>query len=161
MTPRRLDGKDATTEVVVDVLDDMYMWRAARAGVTLFGTRVGRVLLTTERFLFLSTGSGLATQLPWGAFRTYAPISAGQTRTDQLNLGALQNKGSLNIRLDRITAARVERRWDLSHYLVVEISAAHDAPPVCSFMTRYGFNPGTLAAFVDTLEWARTRGKPT
>ena len=51
---------DRTPEIVLDGIDGIYMWRARKPGWTLFGSHVGRILLTNERFLFLSTGvSGL------------------------------------------------------------------------------------------------------
>ena len=132
-------------EVVADALDGMYMWRAARPGVTLFGAYVGRVLLTNHRFLFLSTGAtGVSRGWVFTAAGGLTMLTFRKTTTDQLDLSALRNEGSLSGRLDHITSSRVARRWDLSNYLVVETAGTSSLPSVCSFMTRVGLSRGSL-----------------
>jgi len=55
-------------ETVIDAFDGLYLWPAAKPGMTLIGSRTGRVLLTSQRFLFLSTGtSGIGKQLLFSA----------------------------------------------------------------------------------------------
>jgi hypothetical protein len=145
-------------EIVIDALDGLHMWRAAKPGVTLFGSLVGRVLLTSQRFLFLSTGtSGIGKEFLFAAAGgPLVRLTLGQTTTDQLDLSALGNEGSLSGRLEHVTGSRVVRRWDLSSYLVVETAGTLGLPPICSFMTRLGFNRGRLLAFRQTLESTRT-----
>lgn len=145
-------------EAVVDAFDGLYMWRAARPGMTLIGSHVGRVLLTTQRFLFLSTGtSGVGKELLFTAVGgPLIRLTLGQTTTDQLDLSALRNEGSLSGRLEHITNSRVARRWDLSNYLVVETAGPASLPPICSFMTRFGQSRGRLLTFRQTLESMRT-----
>src|SRR5436190_44242 len=98
ITPGRIDMEQRRQETVIDVFDHLYMWLAAKPGMTLFGSHVGRVMLTSERFLFLSTGtSGVGKQLLVGAVGgPVASLTLGQTTTDQLDLGALRNEGSLS-----------------------------------------------------------------
>jgi len=145
-------------ETVVDTFDGLYMWLAAKPGMTMIGTHVGRVLLTNQRFLFLSTGtSGIARGLLFAAAGgPLAGLTLGQTTTDQLDLSALRNEGSLSGRLEHVTDSRVARRWDCSSYLTVETSGTSSLPPVCSLMTRFGQSRGRLLAFQRTLESVRT-----
>ena len=144
-------------ETVVDTFDALYMWRAAKPGRTLLGAYVGRVVLTSQRFLFLSTGThGIGKALLVAtAGGPLAGLTLGQTKTDQLDLSALRNEGSLSGRLEHISNSRVARPW-FSSYLVIETAGTRSLPPVCSFQTRYGLNRGKLLAFQKTLESART-----
>ncbi len=148
-------------ETVIEVFDAPYMWRAAKPGMTLFGSYFGRAMLTSERFLFLSTGtSGVARQLMFGAVGgPIASLTSGQTTADQLDLTALRNEGSLSGRLHHITTTRVGWRWDFSNYLVVETAGTQTLPAAFSLMTRYGQSRGRLLAFRHTLESVRTAGR--
>ena len=82
-------------------------------------------------------------------------LTFGKTTTDQLDLSALRNEGSLSGQLDHITSSRVLRRWDLSNYLVVETAGTSSLPSICSFMTRLGRSRGRLLAFHQALESTR------
>ena len=156
------DMEDQVPETVVEVFDSLYMWRTAKPGVTLFGSYVGRAMLTRHRFLFLSTGAtGVGRELLFAAVGgPLARLTLGQTTTDQLDLSALRNEGSLSGRLDHITSSRVVRRWDLSNYLVIETAGTRSLPSICSFMTRYGQSRGRLLAFRQALESMRAQRRP-
>jgi hypothetical protein len=149
------------SEVEVDALNGIYAWRAPRAGVSLIRSRLGRVVLTTERFLFLSTGtSGVGRDLLLGPVgSSVLRLTVGERRTDELDLRALATDGSLSIALECITHARVERRWDFANYLVLETAGTGVLPRACSFMTKFGFDRKALVRFLETLEWARTRSR--
>jgi hypothetical protein len=142
-------------ETVIDVFDDLYMWLAAKPGMTLFGSYFGSAMLTSERFLFLSAGTGVGKQLFGIVGGSVASLTLGQTTTDQLDLGALRNEGSLSGGLHHITSTRVGWRWDFSSYLVVETAGTRSLPAACSFMTRFGQSRSRLLAFRQTLESIR------
>lgn len=142
-------------ELMLAAIDSIYSWHAKRAGVTLFGSHLGRLLLTNRRLLFLSTGtSGMAQSLVYQLLGNLPALVWGVTRTDELDLRTLTNEGSLNLVLERIVSCRVKRRFDLSSYLSIDIHTAGGTRPV-SFMTRLGFNRKTFLEFRDTLEEAR------
>jgi hypothetical protein len=142
-------------EVMLAAIDSIYSWHAKRAGVTLFGSHLGRLLLTNRRLLFLSTGtSGMARALVYQLLGNLPALVWGVTRTDELDLSTLTNEGSLNLVLERIVRCQVKRRVDLSSYLSVDIHAAGGTRPV-SFMTRLGFARKTFLEFRDALEKAR------
>lgn len=143
-------------EAVIDVLEGLYMWPAAKPGRTLFGSCFGRLMLTGERLLFLSTGANVGMELLFKVM--LGPLAGpllGQTTTHQLDLSALTNDGSLSGRLEHITISRVARRWSLGTYLVIETAGTRSLPPVCSFMTRYGWGRDRMLAFWKNLESTR------
>jgi len=145
------------TETTLRALDRMYAWPGPRARVSLIGARLGRLVLTSERLLFLSTGTNgiardLGVTLTVGA--PFLPILGGRA-TDQLDSADLENEGAVNVRLESIHDARVERRWDLSSYLVVESVLDGGKRDASSFMTRFGFNRGELLAFLEALKQQR------
>jgi hypothetical protein len=148
---------DDTPEVVLDAIDGIYMWRARKPGMTLFGSYVGRLMLTSQRFLFLSSGvSGVGKALLVTAIGgPLAGLTLGQTTTDQLDLSALRNETSVSGRLQFITSARVRRRWDFSTYLTIDTAGTHSLPPVSAYMTRYGRNGAALLRFLHALDAAR------
>lgn len=143
-------------EAAIAALDGLYMWPAAKPPLTLFGSCFGRLMLTRERILFLSTGSNVGMEL---LFRIIAgPLAVpllGPRTTDHLDLSAVANEGSLSGRLEHVTHARVERRWDFSSYLVIETAGTSSLPAICSFASRYGQNRRRLLEFVESLESTR------
>lgn len=148
---------DSNPEVVLGVIDRLYSWHARKPGVTILGAYVGRLLLTSRRLMFLSTGSN-------GIIRAFAfnfvgglpaQLTFGQTRTEELDFSALVNRGSLNFRIQRIAQAQIFRRYDFSYYLVMEIPRADGSSRFISFMTRYGLTRGHLDRFLESLERAR------
>jgi hypothetical protein len=145
---------ELTQEAVIDVLDGLYMWPAAKPGWTLFGSRLGRLMLTGERLMFLSTGANIGMELIFATF--FGPL-AGLSRktTDHLDVSALTNDGSLSGRLEHITSTRVARSWLMGSYLVVETAGTRSLPPACSFMTRYGWGRDRMLAFRQNLESTR------
>jgi hypothetical protein len=150
---------DAHAETFVHVFDGISAWRAPRPGMTMFGSHVGRLILTTRRLLFLSTGSsGMGRAFASSALGgPVAMLTVGQTVTDELDLGALRNEGGLSLPLDHVTAARVHRRWDFSTYLTVETAGTGAYPRACSFMTRFGQDGPAIRALHERLEWAPAR----
>jgi len=149
---------DATAETVLDALDGLYLWRRPKPGMTLFGSYVGCVLVTSRRFLFLSTGvSGVGRALGF-SFARGLPVglTLGHTSAAEVDLSSLGNEGSVSGRLEYVTSARVMRRWDLSNYLAIESAGGGGLPAACSVMTRFGRGRTRLLALHQTLESART-----
>ena len=145
-----------TPEIVLDAIDGIYMWRAAKPGRTVFGSYVGRIMVTNHRFMFLSTGvSGVARALAVGVVGgPIAALTLGQTRTDDLDLSALREETSVSGSLHFITEARVHRRL-VSTYLSIETSGTRSLPPIASFMARIGLNRAAIERFHAALESAR------
>src|SRR5437667_7359654 len=100
----------------------MYSWHSRTPKVMLFSAYFGRLILTTHRLLFLSTGSnGTARALGFNLIGGVPlQLTLGQTRTDELDTSALVNPGSINLDLRRVTRADVSRRFDFSSYLSVQ-----------------------------------------
>jgi hypothetical protein len=149
---------DSAAETVLDALDGLYLWRKPKPGMTLFGSYVGCVLVTSRRFLFLSTGGGVGRALGL-SFAGGVPVglTLGQIPAAQVDLSSLGNEGSVSGRLEYVTSARVERRWDLSNYLAVESAGGGGLPASCSVMTRFGRGRTRLLALHQTLESARAQ----
>jgi len=151
--------EDATAETVLDALDGLYLWRKPKPGMTLFGSYVGCLVITSRRFLFLSTGvSGVGRALGL-SFAGGLPVglTPGSTLAGAVDLDALGNEGSVSGRLEYVTSARVARRWDLSNYLAVESAAGGGLPASCSVMTRFGRGRTRLLDLHRTLESARAQ----
>ncbi len=145
-----------TPERVLNVINEMYCWEGRKIGATLFGSYVGQLQLTTRRVIFLSAGtSGIARAAFFQAIGGGAlQATLGRTRTDQLDMSALANPGSLDVPLQRIHRSWVARRWDFCSYLVLEMLSAPSFG--VALATRYGlFSRGKLLAFSALLE--RTR----
>jgi len=144
-------------ETLLSAADDFFAWLRPKPGMSIFGAHVGRLLLSSRRLLFLSTGTSGAGRAALTA-AIGGPIlsmTIGRTRTDELDLGALQNEGSLAVPLLETTSLEVRRRWDLANYLTLVTTAAQDLPPAVAFMTKVGFNRGVLERFKAEYDKAR------
>jgi hypothetical protein len=97
-------------EVLVET-DRIYAWPAPKRKSTLFSATLGRVVLTNQRLLFLSTGKHdvTAAKLAGGALGgTAAAMAQRSASTDHLDLSALANKGSLSIPLGDLQSAELK-----------------------------------------------------
>jgi hypothetical protein len=144
-------------ELVLEQFDGLYQWHAPKPGLSLIGTHLGRAMVTSRRFLFLSTGtSGVGKALLMGlAGGPLLSLTLGRTRTDELDLSALANPGSLVVPLDHVVASRVGRRWDFSNFFAVETAGTGGLPRHCAYMTKFGRARDELAALQAALEKAR------
>ncbi|HVE69982.1 MAG TPA: hypothetical protein VNI54_01340 [Thermoanaerobaculia bacterium] len=132
---------DAPDERYIAVLDQHFLWKRDRPGYSMFGAKIGRLLLTDRRLLFLSTGSN-------GILHHVIFRSAPDT--DRLDKSALGRRGSLALRLEIIQHTALSRRGDFSWFLIVRTKSA-----VYTFMTKYGTNKGQLEEFQAVLEETR------
>jgi hypothetical protein len=71
-------------EVLLLRAKDIYQWRGRTMGRTIFRARVGVLLLTNERLVFLSSGRTDAwTKIAWGGLGLGPePVAAASTATD-------------------------------------------------------------------------------
>lgn len=145
-----------TEETVLVGADDFFAWRRPKPKMSILGAHVGRLIVTSRQILFLSTGTSGAGRAMLAALG--GPIvswTLGRTRTDELDLSALENEGSLAVPLLEMTAIEMRRRWDFASYLTLTTTARHELPPACAFMTKIGFNRDELARIVSVAQKAR------
>lgn len=118
--------------------DELQLWHERRPGFSIFGSYTGRVVLTSARLLFLSTGgSGAGRRLLVSA--TLGPVGSllwGQTPTDDLDLTALEQEGSIAIGLPDISAHAAHRRCDCATYVGVQYAKAGGEVSELSFMPK-------------------------
>ena len=145
----------ADGEVVLGTIDGLHVWDSPKPRTTLIGTFRGRLLLTNRRLMFLSIGSsGLAKAIGYTLVLGGLGLVVGQTKTEQLDLAALQNEGSLDLPLGDVASIATARRWDFSAYLTVQTTAGKEM----SFMTKMGWNKGELDRFRDEAVKAKSGG---
>ena len=96
-------------ETVLTVQNGIRCW-PRRKPLLVFGTYLGTIIITNQRFLFLSTGgSNFKERLIAGALGRPGGMSIKeQVLTQDLDLSTLHNKGSLEIALDRIDYFEVQ-----------------------------------------------------
>ena len=134
--------------------DQVYAWPAPKRKATLFSATLGRVVLTNQRLLFLSTGKHDVTvgKLAAGAIGgTSAAMLRRPDSTDHLDLAALENKGSLSIPLGDLRSVVLK---GLSKVLVVEY-ATPGGTAHATFAPQSGGMPDG-PNWVATIESART-----
>ncbi|MCD6461920.1 MAG: hypothetical protein J7L61_04170 [Thermoplasmata archaeon] len=101
-------------EVVIGTLDNITCYPKEKPGKTIFGSTVGKFVLTNRRVLFLSSGE--ADNL--GAYIVSGFMTPAPPDTYMLDESALANKGSFQASLDRVTeAVLVKRLFGASNYL--------------------------------------------
>ena len=101
---------DATTEEhVIAVADGIYRWDGPKRKATLLSAKLGRLVLTSERLLFLSTGSHDVTIGKVLAGASGNVLRGLRTdRTDDLDVGAVANPGGLDLPLGRLRSAELK-----------------------------------------------------
>jgi hypothetical protein len=114
---------------------------------------VGRLIVTTSRVLFLSTGSnGVAEKISTAMI--LGPIGGmvfGQTPTSELDLSALNNKGSLSLDLRYINKCEVKRSSLLNAFISITFENFIGESAEYTFMSNWGFSKKWLIKFRDDL----------
>ena len=132
---------DTAREVILYAEDELQLWHERRPGFSIFGSYTGRVMLTSARLLFLSTGgSGVGRRLLVGV--ALGPIGSlvwGQTPTDDLDVSALEAEGSVAVPLGKISDHLAHRRCDCATYVGVQYGKEGDAVAQLSFMPKNSF----------------------
>lgn len=109
-------------ETILFISDNMRCWNSATPGFWKWGTYLGRIAVTNQRVLFLSSGSSkmgsiLAAGLLAGPF--LSALMIGKSLTYDLELEASKNEGSFAVAMKDITEIKAVRRWDLAAYLSI------------------------------------------
>jgi hypothetical protein len=110
-------------ETVLFVSDNMRCWNSAKAGFTKFNTYLGKIIVTNQRFIFLSSGvSKLGTIFAANLLgcAIIGPLLIGKSLTKGLELEALQNEGSYALTFNEIESIDAIRRWDLAGYMTMQ-----------------------------------------
>ena len=96
-------------ERVLAEANGIYRWEGPKRKQTLFSARLGRVVLTSQRLLFLSTGKHDVTvgKLVAGAAGNHY-LAQRTADTGHLDLSSLDSPGSLALPLDRVVQAELK-----------------------------------------------------
>jgi hypothetical protein len=101
---------DTTTdEHVLAVADGIYRWDGPKRKTTLVSAKLGRLVLTNQRLLFLSSGRHDVTlgKVLAGASGNLAR-GLRTDRTDDLDITALGNAGSLDLPLEQVRTVELK-----------------------------------------------------
>lgn len=140
-------------EQVVLVADKVFRWEGPKRKQTLIKAKLGRVVLTERRLLFLSTGSNdlsAAKLLAGGA--TYGVAGLITSSTKDLDLSALQAAGGLEVDLAAITSAELKGMFKV---MVVHYTDSSGAAQATTFAPKNGGMPDG-ATWVAEIERRRT-----
>lgn len=135
-------------EVVLEYFSQILCSVGPRAKTCVLGTKMGDLVLTTSRLLFL------AAPLPSFAQRynlRRPHVALGQTTVEDLDLDKLENSGSIDLALDQIISAEVTRRWDFACYLSLHYRLADGGSGAFAFMTWNGFRSKWLRSLAAKL----------
>ena len=139
-------------EIVINIADKIFMYPYEKPVVMKFHLFIGKLVLTNQRLLFLSTGTSgigkmLSISLLWGII---PGLIFGRTSTKKLDLSALENEGSLVIKLKEIQSCEVIKGFDLS-YLTFVTQNFIGEKQFFSCVTRYGLRRKWLCDFREDL----------
>jgi hypothetical protein len=140
-------------EQVVLVTDKVYRWEGPKRKQTLIKAKLGRVILTDQRLLFLSTGSNdlsAGKLLAGGA--TYGAAGLITSSTSDLDLSALNAPGGLEVQLSAVTSAELKGMFKV---MVVHYKDENGADQATTFAPKNGGMPGGVQ-WVEEIEKRRT-----
>ena len=96
-------------EHVLAIADGIYRWDGPKRKATLLSGKLGRLVLTDRRLLFLSSGKHDVTVGKVLAGARGNHLQGGRTdRTDALDITALGNAGSLDLPLEQVRTAELK-----------------------------------------------------
>jgi hypothetical protein len=140
-------------EQVLLVQDQVFRWEGSKRKQTVVKAKLGRLVLTDRRLLFLSTGSNDLSAASLAAGGATRGASVGRiSSTQDLDLRALQAPGGLEVDLSAITSAELKGMFK---YLVVTYRDASGAAQASTFTPKNSGMPGG-ATWVEEIE--RRRG---
>lgn len=135
-------------ETVLLLSDNMRMYEREAPSELRVKTWLGRIMLTNQRFLFLSSGGNklievISTKaLPGGLL---GGLVLGGSLTNTLNLNALDNEGSIDIPLERIRRCQTAWKFPMVWYLALGFSDEEGVVARSFMQDRGGFKPPVLA----------------
>ena len=140
-------------EHVLLLEDRVFRWEGPKRKQTVIKAKLGRLALTDQRLLFLSSGSNdlSASSLIAGGTSHGASVLRVSS-TDNLDIGALQNPGSLEVPLTEVVRAELKGMFK---YLVVHYRDAAGVEQASTFSPKNGGMPGG-ATWVEEID--RRRG---
>lgn len=132
--------------------DKVFRWEGPKRKQTLFSAKLGRLVLTDKRLLFLSTGKNdvNAKRLIGGAVSPL--LGLGTSGTGHLDLSALDAPGSLVVAASAIVSAELNGMFKV---LTVHYTDASGAKQSSTFAPKNGGMPDG-ASWVGRLEQLRT-----
>lgn len=141
-------------ENVVRFMPNLLCWDKPSAGFTLFGTKFGMLVVTTERLLYLSTGQGGIT----GQFNIVSDALSGKTLSVRdIDLSALANDGSLEVPLYAVEHLIVKRRWDFSTYMSLRFRGTAGDMRDYAFMSKVGLNRAAMLGLAEACGQAKVQ----
>ena len=112
-------------EKIILISERMRLYNSGKPKETRIGTFLGKLIITSERFLFLSSGSSkilsemLSNKLIFRGL--IGELFFGKSLTKDLNLKALNNKGSIVVRLNEIENIKASKKFPFVKYLAVKL----------------------------------------
>jgi hypothetical protein len=92
---------------VLGLADGVYRWEGPKRKQTLFKAKLGRLVLVTDRLYFLSLGKNAIGRHVLGEIVPVTSSLIREAQTDDLDLTALDQPGSLEVPLNRLETFRL------------------------------------------------------
>jgi hypothetical protein len=128
-------------EQVVLLTDGVFRWDGPKRKATIIGANLGRVVLTDQRLLFLSSGSNDLTVgkvVASGLSRGVSAAFEKSSSTESIDLSGLDAKGGLEVPVSSITGAELKGMFK---YLVVRYKDQSGAEQATTFCPKNGGMP--------------------
>ncbi|MEO7572980.1 MAG: hypothetical protein ABIX10_11155 [Acidimicrobiales bacterium] len=141
-------------EQVVLLEDQVFRWEGPKRKQTVAKAKLGRLVLTDRRLLFLSSGSNdlsAGKLLAGGA--SYGAAVLRVSSTQDMDMSAVSAPGGLEVPFSDMTSAQLKGMFK---YLVVTYRDASGAEQASTFSPKNSGMPGG-ATWVDEIEQRRAR----
>ena len=126
-------------EQVVLLENRVFRWEGPKRKQTMFKAKLGRLVLTDRRLLFLSSGSNDLSVAKFAAGGASHGASVGRvSSTEALDLSALHAPGGLEVELSAVTSAQLKGMFK---YLVVTYTDSSGAREASTFAPKNGGMP--------------------
>jgi hypothetical protein len=140
-------------EQVVLVSDKIFRWEGPKRKQTIIKAKLGRLVLTDRRLLFLSTGSNdLSAGKLIASGATHGVAGLRSSSTQDLDMSALTAPGGLEIPASRLVGAELKGMFK---FMVVHYTDGTGAQQATTFSPKNGGMPGG-AQWVEEIERLRS-----
>jgi hypothetical protein len=140
-------------EQVVLMADRVFRWEGPKRKQTVIGAKLGRLALTDQRLLFLSTGKNDLTAGRIAASAATPLAVLRVSKTEHLDVTAADVEGGLDLPVSAITSAGLKGMFK---YLVITYTDATGAPQASTFSPKNGGMPDG-ATWVTEIDRLRTQ----